>query len=137
VNIAKAVEALVAQSTPHFGRLGRRPDVKGVPPTQGAQMLKSVIICTAIATFAIIPQPKAQTPTDILHSWASGACQGVDNCRAYLQEQDQHQHYYDDQARRDTYQPYPSATPNYGSTYESDPYRSRSHYSSPYGGNDD
>jgi hypothetical protein len=68
-------------------------------------MLKMILASTAL--ILCIGDAQAQTPADILHSWSSGECQGVDNCRAYLQEQDRQR----DQIRRDTYQPYPTVEP--------------------------
>jgi hypothetical protein len=93
-------------------------------------MLKSVIICTAIAAFASIPLAHAQGrlgPSD------TGRCFGNYNCMLNHNELDSPNPYSNaDRIPGDSYQPYPSVSPSYGSTYGSDPYRSRSPYSSPY-----
>ena len=103
-------------------------------------MLKSVIICAAIAAFASIPQAHAQGQfPGIGPLYGNGTIQGGRSYEDWQQTRRDHGLDYDQDAlgRRDTYQPYTSVSPSYGS----DPYRSSSPYSSPYShspyGNDD
>jgi hypothetical protein len=86
-------------------------------------MLKSVIICTAIATFAIIPTAKAQVTTPFPGPgalYANGTIQGGRSYSDWQQTRRDHGLDYDQNALqrpRDTYQPYPSfgsRSHNYG-----------------------
>jgi hypothetical protein len=103
-------------------------------------MLKSVIICAAIASFAIIPQARAQYATPFPGYgplYGNGTIQSGRDYSDWQQTRRDHGLDYDQDAlgHRDTYQPYPSVSPSYGSAY-----RSRSPYGSPYGhsyGDDD
>jgi hypothetical protein len=101
-------------------------------------MLKSVFICTAIAAFTVIPKAHAQyaapyggVTTNDYSEWQERNRRGEPGFGGFTYDHD----------RSNSYQPYPSVTPSYGSTYGSDPYRSSSPYSSPYShspyGNDD
>jgi hypothetical protein len=100
-------------------------------------MLKSVIICTAITTFAIIAQAHAQAPypsPSIGEMYGAGIIQGNRDYNDWQQTRRDHGLDYDQDAlgHRNPYNPVPSVTESYGS----DPYRSRSPYSSPYGNDD-
>jgi hypothetical protein len=82
-------------------------------------MLKSVIICTAIATFAIIPTAKAQTPFPGYGPlYGNGTIQGGRSYSDWQQTRRDHGLDYDQDALqrpRDTYQPYPSVSHGFGS----------------------
>ena len=103
-------------------------------------MLKSVIICAAIAAFASIAQAHAQSQfPGIGPLYGNGTIQGGRSYEDWQQTRRDHGLDYDQDAlgHRNPYNPVPSVTESYGS----DPYRSRSPYSSPYShspyGNDD
>jgi hypothetical protein len=100
-------------------------------------MLKSVIICTAIATFAIIPQAHAQTPFPGYGPlYGSGAIQGGRDYSDWQQTRRDHGLDYDQDAiqRHDQgYQPYSSVTPRISDPYNDDDYYRPRNYSDPYG----
>ena len=102
-------------------------------------MLRTTLVCTAILVTAILAGAKAQAQTPfpgIGPLYGNGTIQGGRDYNDWQQTRRDHGLDYDhsiDQQRRDTYQPYSSVSPSYGS----DPYRFRSPYSSPYGGDND
>jgi hypothetical protein len=79
-------------------------------------MLKSVIICAAIASFAIIPQARAQGrlgPSD------TGRCFGNYNCMLNHNELDSPNPYSNaDRIPGSSYQPYPQPSPLDRSPYD-------------------
>jgi glucan phosphorylase len=103
-------------------------------------MLRAALVCAAILITAILAgtlkaQAQAQTPFPGYGPlYGNGTIQGGLDYNDWQQTRRDHGLDYDQSIdqRRDTYQPYPSVTPSYGS----DPYRSRSPYSSS-GGDDD
>jgi hypothetical protein len=98
-------------------------------------MLKSVIICTAIATFAIIPQAHAQTPfPGIGPLYGNGTIQGGRSYDDWQQTRRDHGLDYDHSidSPNSGYQPYSSVTPHTSDPYnDNDYYRPRSY--DPYG----
>jgi hypothetical protein len=99
-------------------------------------MLRATLVCAALALFIAIPSARAQGQfPGIGPLYGNGTIQGGRDYDDWQQTRRDHGLDYDhsiDQ-RRDTYQPYPSVSPSYGSD---DPYRSRPSYGHSYGDDD-